>query len=165
MCVHNFSLAENPVATRDSNLIDWVFVSWFSHFFVKILLGCCYLNCSKIHFSRSSWATACGIRLLPLSSIRIHITPLPDPKEHWPISDTKFRFNFSLLDKDWGEKMNSKDWSSLLKNENGTLGTISIKRRYLQYFDSSPKTFEETISSLQKATVKHIWAQLQSKLN
>ena len=61
--------------------------------------------------------------------------------------------------------MNSKDWSSLLKNENGTLGTISIKRRYLQYFDSSPKTFEETISSLQKATVKHIWAQLQSKLN
>ena len=143
MCVHNFSLAANPVAIRDSNLIDWVFVSWFSHFFVKILLGCCYLNCSKIHFSRSSWATACGIRLLPLSSIRIHITPVPDPKEHWPISDTKFRFNFSLLDKDWGGKMNSKDWSSLLKNENGTLGTISIKRRYLQYFYSFPRYFRQ----------------------
>ena len=143
MCVHNFSLAANPVAIRDSNLIDWVFASWFSHFFVKILLGCCYLNCSKIHFSRSSWATACGIRLLPLSSIRIHITPLPDPKEHWPISDTKFRFNFSLLDKDWGGKMNSEDWSSLLKNENGTLGTISIKCRYLQYFDSFPRYFRQ----------------------
>ena len=162
MCVHNFSLADNPVATRDSNLIDWVFVSWFSHFFVKILLGCCYLNCSKIHFSRSSWATACGIRLLPLSSIRIHITPLPDPKEHWPIRDTKFRFNFSLLDKDWGEKMNSKDWSSLLKNENGTLGTISIKRRYLQYFDFPQDILGKNV--LLKGSYIKIWSRICSSL-
>ena len=39
--------------------------------------------------------------------------------------------------------MNSKDWSSLLKNENGTLGTISIKCRYLQYFDSFPRYFRQ----------------------
>ena len=161
MSVHNFSLTENPVATRDSNQTDWVFVSWFSHFFVKILLGCCYLNCSKIHFSRSSWATACGICLLPLS-IHIHITPLPDPKEHWPISDTKFRFNFSLLDKDWGEKMNSKDWSLLLKKENGTLGTISIKRRYLQYLILSQDILGKNV--LLKGSCITIWSRICSSL-
>ena len=55
--------------------------------------------------------------------------------------------------------------TDLKKNENGTVGTISKIRRYLQYFASSPKTSEETISSLQKATLKIIWSQLQSKLH
>ena len=58
--------------------------------------------------------------------------------------------------------MNSKDWSSLLKNENGTLGTISIKRRYLQYFDFPQDILGKNV--LLKGSYIKIWSRICSSL-
>ena len=58
--------------------------------------------------------------------------------------------------------MNSKDWSLLLKKENGTLGTISIKRRYLQYLILSQDILGKNV--LLKDSCIKVWSRICSSL-